>query len=134
MLEHIVTCTNKFIKKVAGNYSNIWYVQCTNITELKGFIGLLYMAGVLHGGRLNLDEFWERDGTEVEIFWATMSLQRLFLICCIRFDNLETRIERKATDKFAPFREVFDIFINNCKKNYSIGEFNTSSISWSLPI
>lgn len=42
MLEHIVTCTNKFINKVAGNYSNIWYVKCTNITELKCFIGLLY--------------------------------------------------------------------------------------------
>lgn len=29
------------------------------------------------------------------------------------------------TDKFAPFREVFDLFINNCKQNYSIGEFGT---------
>lgn len=126
MLEHIVTCTNMFINKFAGNYSNTWYVKCTNIIELKGFIGLLYMAGVLHGGRLNLDEFWERDGTGVEIFWATMSLQRFrFLIRCIRFDDLDTRIQRKVTDKFAPFREVFDLFINNCKQNYSIGEFGT---------
>lgn len=74
----------------------------------------MYMSGVLHGGRLNLDEFCERDGTGVEIFWATMSLQRFrFLIRCIRFDDLDTRIERKVTDKFAPFREVFDLFINN---------------------
>jgi len=67
-----------------------------------------------------------RDGTGVDIFWATMSLQRFrFLIHCIRFDNLNTRIERKVTDKFAHFREVFNLFINNCKQNYSIGEFGT---------
>lgn len=55
-----------------------------------------------------------------------MSLQKFrFLIRCIRFDDLDTRIQRKVTDKFAPFREVFDLFINNCKQNYSIGEFGT---------
>ncbi|XP_008181635.1 piggyBac transposable element-derived protein 4-like [Acyrthosiphon pisum] len=55
-----------------------------------------------------------------------MSLQRFrFLIRCIRFDDLDTRIERKVTDKFSSFREIFDLFINNCKNNYSIGEFGT---------
>lgn len=53
-----------------------------------------------------------------------MSLQRFrFLISWIKFDELVTRIEKKVTDKFAPFRELFDLFV--CKENYSIGELCT---------
>lgn len=43
----------------------------------------------------------------------------------LRFDNTETRNDRKQWDKLAPIRQVFEMFLNNCKKGYTIGEFAT---------
>ena len=40
----------------------------------------------------------------------------------IRFDDLETRKERKNDDKFAPFRAMWEMFIQNCKRNYNPSE------------
>ncbi|KRX83192.1 PiggyBac transposable element-derived protein 4 [Trichinella sp. T6] len=59
------------------------------------------------------------DGTGVEIFSSTMSLQRLrFLLRCLRFDDHATRSERKRQDKLAAIRIVFDTFVRNCTENY----------------
>ena len=41
----------------------------------------------------------------------------------MRFDDRDTRITRKAEDGLAPIREIFTLFVNNCQKNYSLGEF-----------
>ena len=34
----------------------------------------------------------------------------------IRTDNHETRLERRASDKLAPIRDVWEIFTKNCQK------------------
>lgn len=44
------------------------------------------------------------------------------IMCFIRFDNFETRNERKATDKLAPIRNLFDMFVNNCKEAFNPGK------------
>ncbi|KAJ8929903.1 hypothetical protein NQ314_017368 [Rhamnusium bicolor] len=38
--------------------------RSTNIPELRALFGLLYLAGVYHGGRTSVYEFWYNDGTE----------------------------------------------------------------------
>ena len=43
----------------------------------------------------------------------------------MQFDDRDTRITRKAEDRLAPIREIFTLFVNNCQKNYSLGEFTT---------
>ena len=43
----------------------------------------------------------------------------------MRFNDRDTRITRKAKDRLAPIREIFTLFVNNCQKNYSLGEFTT---------
>lgn len=48
-----------------------------------------------------------------------------FLLNCLRFDDKSTREERKAQDKFAPIREIWDLFIQNCNKNYTPSEHVT---------
>nr|XP_022906043.1 uncharacterized protein LOC111417873 [Onthophagus taurus] len=40
-------------------------------------------------------------------------------MCFLRFNNFETREERKHTDKFAPTRDVFDGFVTNCKISFN---------------
>ena len=44
------------------------------------------------------------------------------MIRCIRFDDKDTRQERRQTDKLAAVREIFNIFITNCKTYYSLGQ------------
>lgn len=41
-----------------------------------------------------------------------------FILLCMRFDDKNTRKERKATDRLAPIREIWDKFITNCMANY----------------
>lgn len=48
-----------------------------------------------------------------------------FLINCLRFDKKTTRPARKVNDKFAPVREIWDLFIDSCRKNYCPGTYVT---------
>ena len=51
------------------------------------------------------------------VFKATMSVNRFESIRChLRFDSIDTQEERRALDKFAPFREVWNFFENKCRK------------------
>jgi hypothetical protein len=47
------------------------------------------------------------------------------LLRCLRFDNKRDRKERKKTDHLAPIREIFEMFVKNCRNNYSISEYCT---------
>ncbi|KAJ8943576.1 hypothetical protein NQ314_009701 [Rhamnusium bicolor] len=77
-------------------------------------------AGVLKANRLNLEELWKSDGSGVKMSRLTMSTKRFkFLLTCLRFDNKQTREERKKIDKLAPIREFFDLFLGKCKTGYS---------------
>ena len=46
-----------------------------------------------------------------------------FLLRCLRFDNKSDREKRKKTDRLAPIREVFEMFADNCRNNYSISKY-----------
>lgn len=73
-----------------------------------------------------MNDLWDRNTIGIERFWLTMSKERfLFLLRHIRFDDKATREERKSVDKLAPIRQVFDIFVTNCKNCYSLGNYTT---------
>lgn len=72
------------------------------------------------GGRLV--QRWLRCG----IFPLVMSLFRFkFLLRALRFDDLNSREDRKLLDKLAPIREIFEKFVDNCNKNEIVSEFVT---------
>ncbi|XP_044745207.1 piggyBac transposable element-derived protein 4-like [Coccinella septempunctata] len=48
-----------------------------------------------------------------------------FLLRCVRFDNVETRNERRELDKLAPIRELFENFLVNFQANFIPSEFLT---------
>lgn len=55
---------------------------------------------------------------------ATMSERRFkFLINCLRFDDKATRDVRKQTDKLAPIRHIWQIFLENCRTLYKPGTY-----------
>lgn len=44
------------------------------------------------------------------------------LIRCLRFDDRNSREQRKKHDKLCLIHEIFELFVKNCQKNYSAGE------------
>ena len=126
IIERIVDCTNIYIDKIVDNFQRERDAKRTNVIEIKAFIGLLYLCGVHKSSHVNVRDIWATDGTGLEIFHHTMSYKRfLFLLRCLRFDDVRDRLKRKELDKLTPIRSVFELFVNNCKKLYSLGEFIT---------
>ncbi|UYV67539.1 hypothetical protein LAZ67_5001158 [Cordylochernes scorpioides] len=100
--------------------------KLTTVTEILDLFGLLIMSGVKRAAHFTYKELWAVDGSGVEIVRAIMSQERfLFLLRCLRFDDITTRKERKKLDKLAPIREFVEAFVYNCKKLYTPGEYNT---------
>nr|XP_022900753.1 piggyBac transposable element-derived protein 4-like [Onthophagus taurus] len=121
ILQKITQYTNQYIVLIQTKFARLRDAQKTDITEIKAFIGLVYLAGVYHANRLNLKELWSTEG--IERFRRTMSLKRFhFIMRSIRFDDRETREERKHVDRLAPIRGIFEEFVKNCKKSYSLSE------------
>ena len=128
MLDDIVTNTNIYIenKRVEVSYSRNRDCRDTSRTEIKALLGALYLIGVKKGGHTNCCELWNSDGTGMIILRALFSYKRFrFLLRALRVDNLNTRNERKETDKLAPIRNFHQEFVNNCISHYNISEFVT---------
>jgi len=98
----------------------------TSRSEIMALLGLLYLIGTRKGHHANVRELWTADDTGIQILRACMSCDRfLFLLRCIRFDDLHTRPGRRQTDKLAPIRNILDIFVKNCQQCYNTSEFTT---------
>ena len=87
--------------------------------ELKAFVGILYLLGVSKGNDENIRNLWSDGPMARPVFKATMSVNRFEIIRChLRFDLIDTGEERRARDKFAPFRELWNVFESKCRENY----------------
>ena len=84
------------------------------------------LAGAYHSNRLNLADAWSADDIGMEVFRLAISLDRFyFLLCCPCFDKKSTQNERKKEDKLALFRQIFELFVQNCKNNHIPSEYMT---------
>ncbi|UYV71614.1 hypothetical protein LAZ67_8003857 [Cordylochernes scorpioides] len=94
--------------------------------EIRCLLGLIIIIGKNRASHLHFKEIWNANGTGIEICRAAMAYERfLFLLRVIRFDNVLTRQIRRDNDKFAALREIFEMFVANCKQMYSPGEYLT---------
>lgn len=129
MLNDILMYTNNQIntKRISCRVGKEQYhMKDVTIEELKSFLGLVYIAGLNRSNRQNLSDLWRTDGTGIDIFRSTMSLQRFyFLQNCLRFDDKNTREERKKVDNLAAIRNLFDGFVDNCLMHYVPSEYLT---------
>ncbi|XP_034952426.1 uncharacterized protein [Chelonus insularis] len=119
ILEIIVIHTNEEIDRVCANIEKfLSYYNKTDIIGIKALIGLLYISGYRKQSTVDVNELWGEEFS-VTIFKATMSAHRFqFLLKCLRFDNKNTRKQRRKLDRFALIREIWDKFITNCGKYY----------------
>lgn len=126
VLSNIVKFTNEKISRLQENYSRERDAHCTDIIEVKALLGILYICASRKDNHANTKEIWSADKMGIELCRLIMSEKRFkFLLYCLRFDNIETRQERKKYDNLAPIREVFSLFVENCKNAYSVGEYCT---------
>lgn len=126
ILDKIVKCTNDEIERKNVKYkSKQWYIGPTTPVEINALFGLLYLSGVLKNPHVTLNDLWSPVFGPV-MFRSTMNKNRFeFIINCLRFDEKETREERKKSDKFAAVREIWEIFERGCRKNYTPSEYVT---------
>lgn len=95
------------------------YTRDATVTELKALIGLYYLSGVLKMNSVTVKELFDKD-TGVPYFRATMSGSRFeFLTNCLRFDDKNTREERREADRLAPIRELFDDIVKKSTSFYT---------------
>ena len=86
--------------------------------ELRALLGVLIFSGYQRDNYLSTREMF-CPTTGSAFYCAAMSEDRFsFLVNCLRFDDKDTREERRQTDKFAAIRKIWDIFIANCEKMY----------------
>lgn len=126
LLLKIVNYTNVYLGRMRQKYSRERDCPDTTPEELSALFGLLYMAGIKKANHLNVQELWATDGTAPECFRAVMSSRRFYILLeALRFDDIDTRIQRKDQDNLAPIREVFDEFVSRCTEYYEPSEFLT---------
>lgn len=122
---------NDFIFSEIVKYTNIEAVNNTkdwkpvDVIEMRAFFGLLLTAGHLKQNNTNYITLWSKKYGS-PIFRATMSLVRFkSLLRFIRFDDKTTRSVRRATDKLAAIREIFEECNKMFSKYYVPGSFLT---------
>lgn len=73
-----------------------------------------------------MKEILASDDTQIQIARTVMSYKRfLFITRCLRFDDKNTREERRKVDKLAAIHDLFQAFVNNCKSSFNLGEYTT---------
>lgn len=93
-----------------------------NHASLKAYFGLLLLAGVYRSCGEAMECLWD-DVKGRPIFKATMSLRRFQNISrVLRFDDKSDRADRRARDKLAPIRVLWDKWANNLKILYNPNE------------
>ncbi|XP_065658824.1 piggyBac transposable element-derived protein 4-like [Hydra vulgaris] len=120
MIRIIVNCINAEARRIKLE----GWVD-TTVNELYEIIGVLLLAGVFHSKNQSIKELWNRLD-DIPIFSASMQRDRFVnLRRCIRFDERETRNQRRFEEKFAPLRIIMEMFITKCKSNYNPSAYLT---------
>lgn len=90
-------------------------------TELDALLGLLVLSSITKSNDESIRSLYSKDLCGRPIFSATMQEKRsLVLTAPLRFDDTETREERRLTDKTAPIAEFFSRFIDNCQRGHCV--------------
>lgn len=88
-------------------------------TEFNAFLGLLILGGAYKSKRENIKDIWS-ESVRRNIFIATLSRIRFQeFLWYLRFDDKSTREERRSTDKLAHIRQIWDLFVINCKRAFT---------------
>ena len=119
MLEYIRECTIDYARNVVTEKKPPIPDWDVSIAELKAFIGLMYLRGVLHLKGFEEDRLWSKL-PGLECFSLTMSRNRYREIkSMLRFDKKSKRSQRVDKKKFALMGDIIERFQSNSQLAYS---------------
>lgn len=118
-------CFPETLRKIIIKYTNVEGLRVyrndwkdIDDVSLQSYFGLLILAGVYKSHGESLESLWNEE-TGRPIFRSTMSLKQFKKLCrVIRFDDKASRTERRARDKLAPIRELWDKWVDNQQRIY----------------
>ena len=97
----------------------------TDEIEIMAFIGILIHLGALKQNIFPIEVIWDMQNGNA-LARSTMTRSRfLSLSNILRFDDKETRPERRNRDEFAPIRDIWEQLMSNMRKHYVPGPFIT---------
>ena len=100
-------------------------IPLTNVCEVYSYIGLLLLMGAEKDTSQSVHDLWSSLHGRA-IYIGAMSRNRFEqLTRVLRFDDKNTREERRQNDKLAPLREVFDELNELLPKYYTSGPHTT---------
>lgn len=129
MHEKIVENTNQEMARQRENYNDKQAKDPTlreiTLPELRAYLGLLILAAALKNNHLSANKLFDSSLCG-DRYRATMSERRFsFISNCLRFDDKYTRSQRQVEDRLAPISELWELLLNNCRNNYSVGPYVT---------
>lgn len=114
--ESVLNMTNKEGQRVYGKK-----LRKMDQMDLQAYVGLLVLAGVHRSSKEATASLWNAESGRA-IFRATMTLKMFHKISrVIRFDDKDTRKGRRARDKLAPIRDVWDTWVSLLPMMYNPG-------------
>ena len=119
LIRHILRYTNRKVSDVRHDHKPApYYMKHFTYDELLACFAIIIRAGVDRDNMSDLQDLWSKIDSR-PFYRATIGFQRFkFFLRCVRFDNFRNREERKATDKLAAIRGVWNIFLNNLRRVY----------------
>ena len=118
----IVTWTNQSIKqslsicKQSASDKNVAHLYETNEREMKAFIGLWYIRGLLNWNNNDITFAYSQIYGN-KIFYATMSIKHFRFLCGnLCFDDISSKNTRFQHDRAAAIRDLLKSFVHNCEK------------------
>ena len=127
LIDLILQFTNQRILTSRGSRSHMeaYETRVATREEIAALMGLLFFSGLMRTSMVRVEELWA-NSVGPAIFAATLSTNRFqFLLRALRFDDIDTRQQRRAADRFALFRDLWNMFINNCQANYELSSYVT---------
>jgi len=129
MIDIMVTYTNKNIEQFLLKMENpnesgkSPFLKLTDRQEIEALLGIFYYRGLYNlTGHSTAILFSKTKG--LPLFSAVMGRDRFkFLTSHLGFDDAETRAERWQHDRFAAFRDFFEMFNSNCTKYLTPDQF-----------
>ena len=122
ILNKIIKHTNENIQeaidalRITQQTSKNTHFYLTDNVEIKALFGLMYFRGLEGKSGHKSSRLWQK-GVGHPVFGAVMSRSRFkFLLGRLRFENHIVKNRNWRNDRFAAFRAVHEIFVENCSR------------------
>lgn len=112
IIDMIVVHTNiklTAIRQNLGENTNKSNYRSTDNVEINALFDLLLLSSILKSSNETVTSMFSKDGCPRPVFNASKSVKRFeILLSSLRFDDAQTRPQRKAIDKAAAISEIFN--------------------------